>query len=443
MENKVKRYPAYCGSVRQSYPHVPPGSSFYSRSVVVGNLIFSSAASPQSMKTGKTEAKSVEEQVRATLDNLKNVVEEAGGSLNNIVRNTIIVRNLEDWGRVRKAEFEYYQRNASLLAQDPPASTMITARLEDPEFLVQIDAIGVLTRGEPGWEMKIYPAYYAGVKQSYPHVAPGERMFARSTVLGNLVFCSGASARSLVSGKVETGDVEEQVTAALDTVRMSMEEAGGSLRDLVKTLIRLKHVSRDYHRMRKAETEYYLKHAPALAEDPPASTVCQAHFDREEYLAEVEVIGVVSRNRTDSKVKKYPAYYGGIKYAYPHVPPGHPMFSRSAVVGNLIFCSGATGLSLGTFKQTSNSIDDQMVVTMNKLKTYMEQAGSSMENIVKTIIYIRNMDDYPALRKAELEFYQMNAPALVAEPPASTVIEAPLHQPETLFEIEAFGVIEP
>ncbi len=71
----------------------------------------------------------------------------------------------------------------------------------------------------------------------------------------------------------------------------------------------------------------------------------------------------------------------------------------------------------------------------------MEQAGSCMENIVKTIVYIRNMEDYPALRKAELEYYQTNAPALVGDPPATTVIEAPLHQPETLMEIEAFGFI--
>ncbi|HUT70331.1 MAG TPA: RidA family protein [Desulfatiglandales bacterium] len=442
MDSRVKRYPAYCGGVRQTYPHITPGGSFYSRSVVVDNLIFLSAVSPRSTESGETEAKTIEEQVKATLDNLKHAVEEAGGSLNNIVRNTIIVRNLADWARVRKAQLEYYQRNAPLLAQDPPASTFITANLEDPDFLVQIDALGLVTRGEPGWEMKTYPAYYAGVKQGYPHVAPGEPKFARSVVVGNVVFCSGANARSLVSGKVETDDVEEQMTVALDKVRMTMEEAGGSLSNIVKTLIRLKHVSADYSRMRKAETEYYLKHAPALAEDPPASTVCQAHFDKEEYLAGVEAIGLVSRNRPDCKMKKYPAYYGGIKYAYPHVAPGHPMFSRSAVVGNLIFCSGATGLSLGSFKQTSNDINDQMVMTMNKLKTYMEQAGSSMENIVKTIIYIRKMDDYPALRKAELEYYQIHAPALVGEPPASTVIEAPLHQPETLMEIEVFGVME-
>jgi 2-iminobutanoate/2-iminopropanoate deaminase len=193
--------------------------------------------------------------------------------------------------------------------------------------------------------------------------------------------------------------------------------------------------------MRKTEAEYYLKYAPSLAEDPPASTVCQAHLEKPEYLIEIDAMGVVSRNKPDWKVKKYPAYYGGIKFAHPYVTPGQPMFSRSSVVGNLIFCSGATGLALGTFKQTSTRLEDQMVTTMNKIKTYMEQAGSGMENIVKTIIYIRNMEDYPALRRAELEYYQINAPALVGDPPASTVVEAPLQQPETLMEIEAFGII--
>ena len=72
----------------------------------------------------------------------------------------------------------------------------------------------------------------------------------------------------------------------------------------------------------------------------------------------------------------HPAYYGGIKYAYPHVAPGQPMFSRSAVVGNLIFCSGAAGLALGTFKQASEVLEDQMKITMDKIKMYMEQAGS-------------------------------------------------------------------
>lgn len=441
MDWRVKRYPAYCGEVKQAYPQIAPGAPFYSRSVVVGNLIFLSAVSPRSTASGRIEAKTLEEQIGAALDNLKMAVEEAGGSMNNIIKNTILVRNIEDCARVRKAELQYYQTHAPLLAEDPPVSSVIITNLEAPEYLVQIDALGVISRGEPGWEAKKYPAFYGGIKQAYPHVTPGQPMFSRSAVVGNLIFCSGLNGRSLASGEIETDSFEEQMIIALDKVKMNMEEAGGTLGDLVKTLIYVKSVSADYSRMRKTEAEYYLKYAPSLSEDPPASTVCQAHLEKPEYLVEIDAVGIVSRKKPDWATKKYPAYYGGIKFAHPHVTPGQPMFSRSAMVGNLILCSGATGLSLETFRQTSEVLEDQMVVTMNKIKTYMEQAGSSMENVVKTIIYLRKMEDYPAVRKAELEYYQLNAPSLVGEPPASTVIEAPLHQPETLMEIEAFGVV--
>ena len=438
---ETKRYPAYYGGVKQAYPHIAPGESFYSRSVVVGNLIFLSAVSPRSIDTGKVEASTLEEQVFSALDNIRVVVEEAGGSMNNIIKDTILIKNIGDLPRVREAVLEYYQKYAPLLAEEPPASSVIITNLEAPEYLVQIDALGVVSRGEPGWEMKTYPAYYGGIKQAYPHVAPGQPMFSRSAVVGNLIFCSGANARSLVTGEVETDNFEEQMVIALDRVRMNMEQAGGSLNNVIKTLIYFKDIGNDYTIMRKIESEYYQKHTPSLAEDPPASTVCQAQLEKPEYLVEIDAIGIVSKNKPGWEMKKYPAYYGGIKYAYPHVAPGQPMFSRSAVVGNLIFCSGAAGLALGTFKQASELLEDQMKITMDKIKMYMEQAGSSMENIVKMVIYLKNMDDCPRIRKAELEYYQINAPALVGEPPASTVVEAPLHRPETLMEIDAIGVI--
>lgn len=438
---ETKRYPAYYGGVKQAYPHIAPGESFYSRSVVVGNLVFLSAVSPRSIDTGKMEASTLEEQVFAALDNIRVAMEEAGSSMNNVIKNTILVKNMEDVSRVRETELKYCQKYAPLLAEEPPASSIIITNLEAPEYLVQIDALGVISRGEPGWEMRTYPAYYGGIKQAYPHVAPGQPMFSRSAVVGNLIFCSGANARSLVTGEVETDNFEEQMVIALDKVRMNMEQAGGSLNNVIKTLVYFKDIGSHYTSMRKIESEYYQKNTPSLAENPPASTVCQAHLEKPEYLVEIDALGIVSKNKPGWEMKKYPAYYGGIKYAYPHVPPGHPLFSRSAVVGNLLFCSGAAGLALGTFKQASEVLEDQMKIVMDKIKMYLEQAGSSMENIVKMVIYLKNMDDCPRIRKAELEYYQTNAPALVGEPPASTVIEARLHEPETLMEIEAIGVI--
>ena len=72
----------------------------------------------------------------------------------------------------------------------------------------------------------------------------------------------------------------------------------------------------------------------------------------------------------------------------------------------------------------------------------MEAAGSSMNNLVKTLMLLRNLEDYPRMRKTELEYYQKHAPRLVDEPPASTFIQPlSLATPRFLVEIDAIGFI--
>ena len=144
----------------------------------------------------------------------------------------------------------------------------------------------------------------------------------------------------------------------------------------------------------------------------------------------------------DRETKLYPAYYGGVKLAHPHIPaPGAPAFSRSAVMGNLVFCSGAAGLTLDTFKVASDRLEDQMEVALDKIKMYMEEAGSSMNNIIKTVICLRDIEDYPRLRKIELAYYQKYAQLLVEEPPVTTLRQVRLDHLENRMEIDVIGVI--
>jgi enamine deaminase RidA (YjgF/YER057c/UK114 family) len=441
MQISVKRHPAYFGGVKQAYPSIEAGKNFNSRSVVAGNLVFLSTLSARSVETGQVEAKTLDEQVFSTLDNVRLAIEEAGSSMNNVIKDTVLVRSRDDVSAVRAAMFRYYQRYAPLLLEEPPATSFVVTVLEDPEYLVQIDVLAVLVRGHLGWETRLIPARYAGVTQTYPEVKPGEPMFSKVATVGNLVFSHSENARSLATGQIETDSFEEQMQTIMHKIRMNLDQAGGSMNNLIKTCYYFKDIDAHYATMRKLESLYFQKYTARLAEDPPASTVCMADLDDPRSLVEVDALGVISAERAGWELKKYPAYYGGVKYAYPHVPPGSPMFSRSAVVGNLIFCSGATGLALASFKQTSGSVEDQMQGTLNKIKMYMEQAGSCLENIVKMNIFLKDIDDLAAIRKAELDYYIVNAPALVAEPPATAIIRSRLHRPETLMEIEAIGVI--
>lgn len=134
-------------------------------------------------------------------------------------------------------------------------------------------------------EKKTYPLVYAGKKQR----------FARSVVVGDLVFLSGSSGRTMETGEVSSDDVKEQMIVALDKIRNALEEAGSSMDNIVKTVIYLKHVS-DYQAMRDTELEYYKKYAPRLVEEPPASTFMQpASLAKPNMLVEIDVVAAISK----------------------------------------------------------------------------------------------------------------------------------------------------
>ena len=141
------------------------------------------------------------------------------------------------------------------------------------------------------------------------------------------------------------------------------------------------------------------------------------------------------------KVIYYPEYWAGKKLAYPNVPAESPKFARSVVAGNLIFVSGCQGQNDDTMKVETNVFEEQMIVALNKVKHAMEEAGSSMNNVIKTIMLLKRLEDYPRMRKTELEYYQKHAPLLVEYPPASTFMQVGLAKPEFLVEIDVIGVI--
>ena len=141
------------------------------------------------------------------------------------------------------------------------------------------------------------------------------------------------------------------------------------------------------------------------------------------------------------KVTFYPAYWGGKKLSYPNVPAESPKFANSVVAGNLIFVSGCQGQNDETVKVETDVFEEQMIIALDKVRHAMEEAGSSMNNVIKTVMLLKNLEDYPRMRKTELEYYQRHAPALVEDPPASTFMQVNLAKPEFLVEIDVVGVV--
>lgn len=119
-----------------------------------------------------------------------------------------------------------------------------------------------------------------------------QQRFARSVVVGDFVFLSGSSGRTMETGEVSSDDVVAQTHVALDKIRMALEEAGTTMENIVKVTILFKNIA-DYETVKETEFKYYRKHAPSLVDDPPASTVFQVvSLSKPDMLVEFDVVAL-------------------------------------------------------------------------------------------------------------------------------------------------------
>jgi len=142
-------------------------------------------------------------------------------------------------------------------------------------------------------------------------------------------------------------------------------------------------------------------------------------------------------------MKKYPTIIRGVEQKIPNVVPGTPIYASAVVVDNLVFVSGMTAQTFEEGNCLTYTAHDQTIVCLTKLKKVLEESGSCLENLVRTLVMFVDMKDYPVVRAAELEFYREHAPSLLEAPPGSTVFQAAaLARPEFLVEIEAIAVVK-
>ncbi len=421
-------FPAYWAGKKLAYPEVPKEHPKFAQSIVVGNLVFVSGCVGQDLSSGDPAPEGVEDQVRLALENTKQAMETAGSSMENIVKTFFLITSLDDYQQVRKTETEFYEAHAPYLVKNPPAATlMVVPSLARPEFRAEYEVIGVIDRTALDWGVTYYPEYWGGTELAYPHVPKEHAKFAQSQVVGNLVVLSGCQALDHDSIKVETSDFREQARLVLEKIRVGMEETGGSMDSVVKTVVFIKDLNH-LQPYREIERAYFEHYAPNLLKTPPASTaIVVDELPRPEFLVEVEAFGVANERSPDWATTFY---------------PGSTAAASAVSAGKLLFLSACDGANPETGELETDSVEQQIIVALDKVRAAMEQAGSSMDRIVKTLMMLRHLEDYATMRKTELEYYEQHAPHLVSHPPVSTFVQLPgITGPKTLFQIDVTAVL--
>ena len=86
-------------------------------------------------------------------------------------------------------------------------------------------------------------------------------------------------------------------------------------------------------------------------------------------------------------------------------------YCHAMKVGNLVFCSGQTPLDPNTMKLVGTTIEEQTKRVLDNLSIVLAGIGLTLKSIVKTTVYLNNMDDFHGMNKVYEEMFQGHKPS--------------------------------
>jgi len=112
----------------------------------------------------------------------------------------------------------------------------------------------------------------------------------------------------------------------------------------------------------------------------------------------------------------------------------NPNLSLATKFGNLVFVAGQTGRHPVT-GEVGKDIREQTRNVLERIKTILAGAGTSMDNVLTATTYVTRRDDVPAYNEEYAKYFPANKPA------RTTVTVASLNSPELLIEITVTACI--
>jgi 2-iminobutanoate/2-iminopropanoate deaminase len=108
-------------------------------------------------------------------------------------------------------------------------------------------------------------------------------------------------------------------------------------------------------------------------------------------------------------------------------------YSQAIKANGFVFVAGQVGISPDDPTPVSDSIGEQTEQTLTNLRAILEAAGSSMDQLVKTTVFLTNLDDFQGMN-------EVYAKHVGSQPPARSTFEVSRLPPGLLVEIEAIAL---
>lgn len=125
------------GKVIVSTKKAPAAIGPYSQAVRLGNLVFTSGQIPADPASGEIVPGGIEAQARQVLKNLGEVLSASGASLDNVLKTSLFIKNMDDFALINKIYAEFFNN-------EPPARSCVEVARLPKDVLIEMEAVAYI-----------------------------------------------------------------------------------------------------------------------------------------------------------------------------------------------------------------------------------------------------------------------------------------------------------
>lgn len=119
----------------------------------------------------------------------------------------------------------------------------------------------------------------------------------------------------------------------------------------------------------------------------------------------------------------------------PDAPAAIGPYSQAVVHGGLVYCSGQVALDPRTMQVVAGDVAAQTRQVLTNLTHVLEAAGSGLDRVLKTTVYLKSMDEFVAMNEAYGTFFPADAP------PARATVEVARLPKDVRVEIDCVAAV--
>jgi len=382
--------------------HLFSEETLFAQGIRVGEFAFSTHDARRS--NGDLHETSAQDQALRTLENLNIALKTVGLDLGKVVSLMVYLPEYSDAAQVAQVLEASFGKSA----ENCPATTLVGVSGLEGGCRIRMDAVATSSRDREAFRLTELP------------MARGSR--CHGVRVGNFFFLSGVDAADGEGNVLSATTIQSQTTEVLGRIERILNAQGLSLSDLCRTFMFMP--STDYRPGYGEARKKVYKGIFVEDEFPPNSGIYIRDLGPDILLRSVAIAYRGAKTVvTSPKVRKAPG-----------------SFSQSVRVGDWLLLAGQDAVGFNREVEAEGDLAGQTEATLQHTKDILEEAGGTLDDLVKTTVYLVAGQDRSSFAAAYTKFF--NRYMRASKMPAGLTVEVRELAPRCLVEIDAVAYLQ-